>query len=175
MVATRGVFWTVIVPGFLASAAGAIWMFTFRPQPVEELVFGVEYVAALLVVLLLAWLILEGSKRQSRWVLLEQLGIHFLGGAIALATATVLLSSIYAAWLAMNESLAMDPASSSTFRLALLVSLGPPALLFAFGVASSVSTGIVGRAYFERSREWWSRLNARFLLLGSAWCIACLL
>ena len=118
---------------------------------------------------------LERSKQQSHWGLLEQLCIHLLGGAIALATATALVSGIYAAWDALTEFLALDPTSSTTFRLALLVTLGPPALLFAFGVASSVSTGIVGRAYFERSREWWSRLNARFLLLGSAWCIACLL
>jgi hypothetical protein len=32
-----------------------------------------------------------------------------------------------------------------------------------------VFVGVIGRAYYERSREWWSRLNAWFITIGFVW------
>lgn len=49
--------------------------------------------------------------------------------------------------------------------------LGPSALVFAFGVATTVFAGMVGRTHFERNREWWSRLNAWLLSFGTVWMI----
>ena len=162
LVSAPGVMTTVVIPGLLAAAAGAVWV--FQPQlQVEGRTFGVVYVAILLLLLLFVWFIAEGVKRRFPTTLIREAVIHALGGVIALATGTAVLTAIHSLWLAMTEG------SSETLRLALMIALGPPALLFAFGIASSVSTGIVGRVYFERSREWWSRLNARFLALGGTW------
>jgi hypothetical protein len=44
-------------------------------------------------------------------------------------------------------------------------------LLVALGVATSVYTGLVGRVFFERSREWWSRLNAWLLIVAVVWAL----
>src|SRR5678815_807552 len=56
----------------------------------------------------------------------------------------------------------------------MLVTFGPPAFLVAFGVSTTVFIGIVGRVYYERAREWWSRLNAWFTTLAAAWIVWCL-
>src|SRR5262249_61905620 len=50
-----------------------------------------------------------------------------------------------------------------------ILTLGPPALLVGFGVCGSLYVGLVGRVFFERSREWWGRLNACLMIAGCAW------
>jgi hypothetical protein len=168
LISAPGVVTTVVVPGLLAAVAGAIWL--FQPQhAVEGHVFGVIYVSVLLLILLLIWFVAEGVKRKFPAALFGEAAIHILGGALALAAGIGVLTAVRSA------SLALTQGGSQTLQVALLATLGPPAVLLAFGIASSVATGIVGRVYFERSREWWSRLNARFLMLGGVWFVVCLL
>ncbi len=57
-------------------------------------------------------------------------------------------------------------------NLADRVVLAPPAVTLCLFLATSTYTGLVGRAYNERSREWWSRLNAWLLYLSGVWLVA---
>ena len=168
LISAPGVMITVMVPGLLAAAAGAIWL--FQPQSaVEGRGFVVTYVSVLLLFLLVIWLLAEGVKRQFPSTLFYEAAVHILGAGIALATGIGVLTAAHSASLALNQG------CSQTGQIVLLATLGPPAVLLAFSISSSVYTGIVGRVFFERSREWWSRLNAWFLILGGIWFVVCLL
>lgn len=57
----------------------------------------------------------------------------------------------------------------SLMAAAALVSFGPPVILVIFGAVGSVIVGLVGKVYNEATREWWSRMNAWFLILGLIW------
>ncbi|GAB5100284.1 hypothetical protein YK56LOC_60010 [Caballeronia sp. HLA56] len=61
------------------------------------------------------------------------------------------------------------PPYSDSIVSAALLSFGPPALLITFGVVGWVIVGLVGRAYRERTREWWARMNAWVVIVGLVW------
>jgi hypothetical protein len=168
LISAPGVVATVVLPALLAAGAGAVWLFQPQPAP-EGRVFGVIFVALLLAILLTVWFIAEGIKRRFPAALFREVMLHAMAGAFAFAAGAGVLVAVHAVWLRLIEG------GSETLRIVLLASFGAPAVLLAFGVASTVFTGLVGRVYFERSREWWSRLNARFMVFGGVWFVLCLL
>ena len=72
-----------------------------------------------------------------------------------------------------------DPLSRGTcigiVALAETITFGPVAILAVGIVSSSVFVGIVGREYFERSREWWARFNALVITATVVWLTVCVL
>lgn len=168
LISANGVAATVLLPGVLAAGAGAFWLFLGQPSA-EVRRFALTYVYVLLGILLLAWFLAEGAKRKVAGTLWRDLAIHGAAAAVALGIAAAILSACYSAWQRLGE------VTDAALQMPLAISLGPPAVLAAFGVAGSVFTGLVGRVLFERSREWWSRLNAWFIVLGGGWLLLCLL
>jgi hypothetical protein len=98
----------------------------------------------------------DGSGRRSvvPW---ENLGQFTVGAVAALVTTALLF------W---GFTIVADGPS-----FAGVLTWGPAMVLLGFGVAGSVFVGISGRAYFERSREWWSRMNALVFAAGVAWLV----
>ena len=52
-----------------------------------------------------------------------------------------------------------------------LVTFGMPVALSIFGVSMVLLVGLLGRAYSDRSREWWSRMGGWTIIFTSAWVI----
>jgi hypothetical protein len=50
-----------------------------------------------------------------------------------------------------------------------LVTWGTPIMLMAFGFAMTLYIGLMGNAFSERGREWWSRLGAWLAIVVTAW------
>jgi hypothetical protein len=87
--------------------------------------------------------------------------------AAALLTAYLLVSG-FIGFIRPAAELGLEGATDVE-RAAKVLSFGPPALLATFSLSGSVLVGIVGRTYFERSREWWSRMNAWFFTIALTW------
>ena len=75
MISAPGVMATVVVPGMLAAAAGAVWLFQAQTQ-VEGRTFSVVYVSILLLLLLFVWFIAEGVKRKFPAALIREAAVH---------------------------------------------------------------------------------------------------
>lgn len=168
LISANGVAATVLLPGVLAAGTGALWLFLGEPSA-EIRRFALTYVYVLLGILLLAWFLAEGAKGTFAGTLWRALAIHGAAAAVSLGIAAGTLSAFFSAWQRLGE------VTGVALQLPLAISFGPPAVLAAFGIAGSVFTGLVGRVLFERSREWWSRLNAWFIVLGGGWLALCLL
>lgn len=162
LVSTPGVIMTAVLPAVLAAIFASVWVF-HPARTVNDGLLGIRHVGVLLLVLLFLWLLCEAFFRKSDpRVLAKELFRFFVAGAGGVLAGALVLVALEAAWDLMVKG-------DSTRRLVFLIALGPPALLVALGVATSVYTGLVGRVFFERTREWWSRLNAWLLIVAVVW------
>ncbi|WP_218509456.1 patatin-like phospholipase family protein [Variovorax sp. dw_308] len=166
VISTPGVVSTVVLPGVMTCCCAAIWLGDPAQQTMPINLNAGAIVASLLALMFLGWALAEillkpktvQLSRSEFWVMSGAGVVGFAAGALALA-------GLYLGWRALLANNTVNQAEI------LLLLLGPPSLVFAFAVATTVFTGMVGRAYFERSREWWSRLNAWLLSFGTAWAI----
>lgn len=164
---TWGVILAVIVPGMLAAWMGSAALFspqTYFQDHTWELLRGGAGMLAMAGVLWFIYQVLEGvSWRETAWEAL----VFVLAYACALGTSALLLSYLF--------SVIRPIGPTDAERAANLLTFGPPSLLVLFGVVGSVIVGIVSGTYRERSREWWSRMNAWFIIIGLAWLVVCAL
>jgi hypothetical protein len=169
---TRWVLLTVLGPGALAAVFGSLATFGGKfdigdwqkPFWVASGSLGVAGVA---------WIILQfqrsSEKIPSFGERATRVSIDAFAFVIAAVTATLIVIALLCAerqlYVAVN-SLAEPLSEYDDIKL---LTFGPPAFLVTFGIGGFVFVGLAGRAYYERSREWWGRLNAWFLIAGTAW------
>lgn len=166
LISLTGVILTVIVPGVISVMFAVIWWISTCPG--WGTVFAnVCYLAALLLALQLVWVLAEIAERKSWKQLLSDTVVQTIAGAVALVFGVLVIA-------AAGYLLPRSRASELEYKIVLLC-LGVPVFLAALGVTTTVYTGMVGRAYYERSREWWSRLNAWLMSISFGWAIWCLL
>lgn len=160
---TWGVIIAVILPGMLTAWLGSAALFSdknfFRTQT-WELVKGA---AVMLAAAGTPWLIYQRvvSQHSYRRIFKE-------GAVFALAYAAALAVGV--GLIALFAHVIQPVSRVQVERAANVLTFGPPALLVTFGVVGSVIVGLA-RSYAERSREWWSRMNAWFLILGTTWLV----
>lgn len=200
LVSTPGVIVTAVAPAVVAAIFAAVWVFDEK-RTWDDGIAGVGHVSLLLVILLFIWLLCEaffrsravpllyalakrlarrlfageGTRKRPLWalfkrrvlpalrVMVKELFRFLIAGAGGLLAGALLLLGLVAGWRKVVHG--------ETYHLVSLVAFGAPALLVALGVATSVYTGLVGRVFFERSREWWSRLNAWLLIVAVVWAL----
>jgi hypothetical protein len=162
LISTRGVVATVIFPGVLASSFAAVWLVNGRKTFAMALEVS-AFVAALLCLLLVVWAVAEGVKRRS-FNVVKELPVYVLATLVSIGACAGVVAAFHQAWFTLLSD-------DQTFRNVCVVAFGPPALLAAFATGTTVFTGLVGRIFFERSREWWSRLNAWLFSLGIGWAV----
>lgn len=165
MNSTWGVFLLVIFPAAMAALLGAISLFSWPKDGIVNL-RGVATVAATLLVLTGGvWLTLRLFVPKLFTAALNPWGVVVfpLAYGMALLTGGILVVYFDDALAPFTELRVERTANTLTF--------GPPALLLTMGVMGSVVVGMVGTAYAERTREWWSRMNAWFIIVGVAWLL----
>jgi hypothetical protein len=194
LVTPPGVILSAVLPAVLAAIFASVWV--FHPDRTEgDGLAALEHVSVLLLILLGIWLVStvfghrhalcsqskqvyrlarRGKKRwlweklfdrkSAFWTLSKETFRFALAGAVGLLAGALMLIGLAAGWRGMADE-------DQTYQLVLRVALGPPAVLVTLGVATSVYTGLVGRVFFERSREWWSRLNAWLLIAAVVWVL----
>lgn len=162
----RGVACTVLLPGTLAAICGSLWLLG-RPAYSKSAPWTFFGGAALLLGMVWAcWVAYElivASRgwRSSGWApkLAGRFVVFAFAGLISLGIAVAMLSTVRNRW----------DLPYSTSGVAAMLTFGPALFLVVFGVAGSVFVGLAGRAYPEAAREWWSRMNAGFLVIGFTW------
>jgi hypothetical protein len=161
-----GVFITVLLPGALAAVAGSICLLGSKQQ-IDTWVF-IVLIVSLVCICGTIWLYRALFGRVKRNEVCSDLKQAPIFGAAAVGAAVAAVAILTAVrHLVPTENNPTFPIS------ALILTVGPPVFLFGFGVAGSIYVGLVGRAYFERSREWWGRMNAWFFTLAIAWLLLC--
>lgn len=166
LISIPGVILTVIVPGTVSSVFAVVWWTSINPGWDSALAAG-RYLAGLLLVLLLTWLVAELSEGKHWRLLLRDAAVLCLAGGVGLVSGILVLAGA-------SLLLVLGEPTTVGHKIVLLC-LGVPIFLAALGVTTSIYTGMVGRAFFERSREWWSRLNAWLMMIAFGWAIWCLL
>lgn len=170
VITTPGVILTAIVPSVLAASFASVWLFQLEDDRVSDALQAARYVIGLLLFLLLAWFAIESAMRKTLTLeLLKNAGVYALAGGAAVVVGALVLAGMLAIRdAAVGEPL---PGAIDTRQVIVLVAYGPPALLVALCLATSVFTGLVGRVFYERSREWWSRLNAWLAMVAAIWAL----
>lgn len=166
LISLPGVILTVIVPGVTSVVFAVIWWIDPGPGW-DTAVANVCYLAGLLLALQLVWVLAELAGGKHWKLVLCDTVIQSLAGAVALICGVLVIA-------AASYLLPVARVGEPEYKIVLLC-LAVPVFLAALGVTTTVYTGMVGRAYYERSREWWSRLNAWLMTIGFGWAIWCLL
>ena len=178
LISAPGVLLTVMTPAVISACLGTLWLFLGTPDA-ARFGAGVRYVLSLFTLVFLAWLIAEVTKIRDarkkgeppRWGRLgRNFVIYLVAAALAAAACFGLAAGALGLW-HQHIGTSLNP----TYSAALKVSFGPPLVLFGFGLGGWIFTGIVGRVFYERSREWWSRLNAWLMTIAGGWLIVCFL
>jgi hypothetical protein len=161
MASARGVMLTVLMPAVLAAFCASIWLFGTSPFPLtrwDGLAIGC---LLLLCVPLILWLAFNLWHHQPVILLTKEACVFALATSVSIAVAAALLGVLQHQF--PFNGLPADHVALLTF--------GPPAVLMTFGISGSIYVGLVGRVFYERSREWWSRMNAWFFGIGFWWLV----
>lgn len=166
LISVRGVILTVIVPDVISSVFAVIYIWGNNSNIDWSQAYGiVGYLAVLLLMLQLVWVLAEMAERKPWKQIRCDTVIQSLAGGIALIAGVLVIAA---------ASYLLPPEEAGPFEYqVVLLCLGVPIFLAALGVTTTVYTGMVGRAYYERSREWWSRLNAWLMTIAFGWAIWC--
>jgi len=148
----RAVVW---LAGIAATVCAGLWFFGGPVNP--YLAYGWVLLLLTLVTLFWIWVAAKpaAEPRSLKYVPWTALWQYALAGATALVTSFLLFWAVRLLW--------------PDVPLAAAITYGPALFLIAFGICGSVYIGISGRAYYERAREWWSRMNAVLIAAGFVW------
>ncbi|WP_419709194.1 hypothetical protein [Pseudomonas sp. NFX224] len=161
---TTGVVSTVILPGLTSSIFAVVW-WARAGQDIRTAEVALVYLGVLLLLLLFVWFSVEIFRRKGSFAVVREAFVLFIAGIVALFAGGIVL----AAASVMLPIPLLSGKPWPTEHLVLLLSLGVPIFLASLGVTTTIYTGMVGRTFFERSREWWSRLNAWLILIAFGW------
>lgn len=164
-ISNQGVLCTVVLPAVLTCILLSAWLFQTGLKQVKYAQYAAAAEAIPVVLVFVVWAFAESLKpRAARLKPGEYVAIG-LSGVTALLVCAAMLTGLYFGWHHLLDQATYDQ------RNILRLILGPPAVMLALGISTTVFTGMVGRAYFERSREWLSRLNAWLMTFGIGWLV----
>lgn len=165
VISTPGVIATVIVPAVLACCSTAIWLGTGEEKTSEVAIYACWFVGLSLAGMLVIWIPLDLRKSEGNRISPSEYVVLSVAGVVAFFVGVLELFLLYHGWHYMLKHTSLRQP-----QIMLLV-LGPPMIALAFCGGTTVYIGMAGRAYFERSREWWSRLTAWLFTFGAAWAV----
>lgn len=155
-----GVGWTVVGPGILAAISASVWLFA-RPEGASILTPRMLYSGLILIAVVFGLSVYGGWKKLGREARLgtrmAELYVYAQALAIALACGALIMWGLHRAF----------PYDGSVRGAVAIIALGPAAFLLVAGLVGWIFVGLVGRVFYERSREWWSSMNAMFLSMAA--------
>jgi Patatin-like phospholipase len=164
------ILWLIVLP--LILAAWLIGILLLRPDaagvPVSGAVFLERTILAFGAVWLVAWVLVQ------LWMAGKHMGSltqHWRNSAITLVGLAAALA-LGVALLCLLRQILQDDRGSATLIWHWTV-WSVPTLLAVFGLATVLMIGLVGRAFEEEDREWWSRLGAWWIAASVGWLVLC--
>lgn len=182
LLTTAGVGWTVVMPGMLGAIMGPVWLLSGNAKTLRDYVDGAIVISVALLVLLGAYVVFQSqtgrtaqsntSKGEAKPQLWSKRGLRRAANDIPIyILATIAALFVFLATLYLVDPTSSPPTHEQATKLIAMATWGPPCMLVAICGSSTVFIGIVGRRFFEQSREWWSRLNAWLLTLAAIWVL----
>lgn len=158
-----GVLVTVVVPAVVASLLGSLRLFSNQP-----LVPLSSWMALSLCLLALAGVLVGVLKGRGDKFKSAEVGVFAMAYLVAILTAYLLMLVWSSAVLVRSQHWALNDLNHQLYLTA-VATFGPPLILLSFAICGTIVVGLVGRVYWERSREWWGRINAWFFVVGLGW------
>ena len=147
----------LVLSSLLFCAYDSLYFFDGRDIPTDFITVNLWVLTPCLSAWLL-YLIACGKPARERWRLLR--------GPLSLAIVLLGLGTGTAAWLLTNRFF-----DSTTWPQ--YVTVGPPMLLFGFGIAGAVFIGLTSTELLDEDREWLARAAARLSLFCVFWVVIC--
>ena len=107
----------------------------------------------------------NGLSKSGKSNLSQEIFSHAIFSALAFLVGALLISFILSA---VNK---WFNGSSGIQHVSHLVVWGIPVMLSIFGLVMVLLIGLIGRAYNDRSREWWSRMGGWLMVFVIGWAI----
>ncbi|HME41172.1 MAG TPA: patatin-like phospholipase family protein [Steroidobacteraceae bacterium] len=171
LMTTRGVLVTVLGPGTLAAIFGSLTTFGGRFD-LGNWRADFEIASGLLAVVGVAWIVMQLQHDPHKKSSAARRVMHLLPDGGAFVIAALVAINVVFTLLCAERLLFSNGVADSEYDYVKLLTFGPPGFLVTFGIGGFVFVGLAGRAYYERSREWWGRLNAWFFIVGTVWFLA---
>ena len=170
---SRIVYASVVAPGFLSAYFGSPWLATaggWEHWPLACGV-GVALVIALMALATVLLAIIDGKNTAAGSGPLVSRYTHWGYVPATLISVPVGFAMLYGlahAWLSFAPQNPMENA-------ALMLMAGPPLLVGVVALTVTLWIGLMGRAYPEMYREWWSRVGGALIAICAAWIAWCAL
>ena len=164
----------VVVPLMVAGFCGSVWLwyeYDGAQLYLNDWSFRLIATAIYLMVWGVAWRLGQQANRANgisparSGGLWSQVWPHLAFSIIALVLGHTLITVV----LELFQKLTLS--SSSLNHPVNLVAFGMPVALAIFGVSMVLLVGLLGRAYGDRSREWWSRMGGWTIILTTCWVL----
>lgn len=164
----------VVAPLMISGFFGSVWLW-YEFEGIQNYLTDWHYWLATAVVYLAVWAIAwimgqrvnaaNGVGVPTHGRLWSQIGPHFFFSIAALIIGHLLIAFVISHLEGPVQS--RDPLNHPVN----LVTFGMPVALSVFGLAMVLLVGLLGRAYSDRSREWWSRMGGWTIIFTSGWVV----
>jgi len=170
---SRIVYASVVAPGFLSAYFGAPWLATAAAWDHWLLACGIA-VVVVIVLMAIAVVVLSIISR-SNGIAASGPAVsqnthmwYVLATLISVPVGFAMLYGLAHAWLSF-------PPQNQIENAALMLMAGPPLLVGVVALTVTLWIGLMGRAYPEMYREWWSRVGGALIAICAAWIAWCAL
>lgn len=182
----KWVLFLCVLPFMAAAAVGAVWLLSSQFGKGDWIKHTKDVVwllaIALAVVTVVAHAVNLGVRVRRAgnsamsvgqvWRALKDARTHFLAGAVSLSAGVGLCALLVQAWPTQSR---LPTNLLHAANVVPMITFGPAVMLLIFGICITLFIGMVGRAYREDSREWWSRLGGWLAFMGLCWLVFMLL
>lgn len=164
----------VVAPLMISGFFGSVWLW-YEFEGIRDYLLDWHYWLAAAMVYLAVWACawLLGQRvnhdnnvsMKAKGGLWSQIGPHLFFSIAALIIGHLLIAFVISRLEGPVQS--RDPLNHPVN----LVTFGMPVALSIFGLSMVLLVGLLGRAYSDRSREWWSRMGGWTIIFTSGWVV----
>ncbi len=164
----------VVAPLMISGFFGSVWLW-YEFEGIQNYLTDWHYWLGATVIYLAVWAVAWIMGQRINWDngisikpsggIWSQIGPHLFFSIAALIIGHLLIAFVISQ---LEETVhSRDPLNHPVN----LVTFGMPVALSIFGVSMVLLVGLLGRAYSDRSREWWSRMGGWTIIFTSGWVV----
>ncbi|MDQ3261799.1 MAG: peptidoglycan-binding protein [Pseudomonadota bacterium] len=165
---------SVVAPLMISGFFGSVWLW-YEFEGIRDYLTNWHYWLLATVVYLAVWTVAwiigqrvntdNGISVKPSGGLWSQIGPHLFFSVAALIIGHLLIAFVISRLEGPVQS--RDPLNHPVN----LVTFGMPVALSVFGLVMVLLVGLLGRAYSDRSREWWSRMGGWTIIFTGGWVV----
>ena len=164
----------VVAPLMISGFFGSVWLW-YEYEGIQSFLIDWHYWLAATIVYLVVWAVawMMGQRLNHANYVGAKSNVGFwtqIAPHLGFSIAALIIGHLLIAFVISRLEelvLSRDPLNHPVN----LVTFGMPMALAIFGVSMVLLVGLLGRAYSDRSREWWSRMGGWTIIFTSGWVV----